>query len=377
MGAVLDAFKEMDKKTLWWLIGGLGGIVVLILILNLASRVSNPSYVGYETVEENLVEAAKRYFNDNQILLPSTTGNSSMVTLNTLVVGEYIKPLNKYLKNGDSCDASVSVTKLTTDYDYTPYLNCGADYTSVELYKRVLEDNTITTSGAGLYGIDYEKVFRGEVKNNFVSLNNKLWRIVKIDSNNNVVLISNFNTDIYEWDDRYNQELDSNDGINNYELSRIKDAIEADYNGNELLTEYEKSKVVYLKACVGGRGYKEEGHTADVECKTLTETEVPVRLLTVGEFIEASIDANCKIVGDKGCTNYNYLLDKNYSFWSMTKGEKDSSQVYVISNNGISESRADISRQVRYVISLSPKAFYEKGSGTEQDPYIIKTKAKK
>ena len=365
----------MDKKTLIWLLGGLGGLVLLIVILSLLNRGTTPKYVGYDTVEEKLVEAAKKYFNDNQILLPSTTGNSSMVTLNTLVVGEYIKPLNKYIKNGDSCDASVSVTKLTTDYDYTPYLNCGTDYTSIELYKRVLEDNTIATSGVGLYGINYEKVFRGEVKNNYVSLNNKLWRIIKIDEYNNLVLISNFRSDTYEWDDRYNQELDSNDGINNYELSRIKDLIETTFNGNELLTEYEKSKVVYQKACIGGRKYKEEGRSEDVECKVLTEEEVPARLITVGEFIEASIDQNCKTIEDKGCTNYNYLLDLDTSFWTMTKGEKNSSQVYSASSNGLLEGRADISRQVRYVISLSPKTFYEKGSGTEQDPYIIKTKS--
>ena len=372
MGAVKDAFKEMDKKTLWWLIGGLGGLILLIIILNLLSKVSINRYITYEEVEVKLVEAAKKYYADNSMLLPSTLNDTSVVTLNTLVVGEYIKPLNKYLKNGDACNATIAVTKLTSDYDYTPYLDCGTDYNSIELYKKVLEDNNIVSSGFGLYQINDEKVFRGEIKNNYVSLNKQLWRILRIDSNNNLVLISNFKTDLYEWDNRYNQDSNSNDGINNYNLSRIKDTIENKFNSDELLNTSEKAKVVYSKVCVGGRNYTETGNISDIECQELSDEEVPVRLLTVGEYIEASVDSNCNTVQDKGCTNYNYLHDLQMGFWTMTKGPKNSSYVYAISTNGVTESRASITRQIRYVITISSKSFYSKGSGTYDDPYFIK-----
>ncbi len=372
MGAIKDAFKEMDKKTLWWLLGGIGGLVLLIVILSLLSRMSITRYETYEKVETRLVEAAKKYFIDNNALLPSKVNDSSNVTLNTLVVGEYIKPLNKYLKNGEVCDANVIVTKLANDYDYIPYLNCGTDYTSVELYKKISEDNLLITSGFGLYSIENEKVFKGEVKNNYVSLNGNLWRIVRIDENNNIVLVSNFRTDLYAWDDRYNQESDSNDGINNYNLSRIKDSIEKEYNSGNLLKSSEKSKIVYSKACIGERKNTDTGNYLNIECKELTDEEVPIRLLTIGEYIEASADLNCKTVQDRGCTNYNYLHDLHTSFWTITKGQKNSSYIYSVSENGILESRASIERQVRYVITLSSKAFYSKGSGTYDDPYFIK-----
>ena len=372
MGAIKDAFKEMDKSTLWWIFGGLGGLILLIVILTLLSRVTIKTYDTYDKVENRLVEAAKKYYTDNSVLLPLTAGNSSTVTLDTLVVGEYIKPLEKYIKNGENCDATVVVTKLTSDYDYIPYLNCGSDYTSIELYKRVLEDNVITISGFGLYEIGNEKIFRGEIKNNYILLNNQLWRITRIDSNNNLVLISDFKTDFFEWDDRYNQEIDSNDGINNYNLSRIKDTIENQYNSGSLLSSKEKSKVVYSKACIGGRNYTEEGSFSDIECKELSDEEVPIRLLTVGEYIEASVDTNCKTIQDKACTNYNYLHDLQMGFWTITKGQKNSAHVYAISTNGVSESRANVVRQVRYVVTLGSKTFYSKGSGTYEDPYVIK-----
>ena len=372
MGAIKDAFKEMDKKTLWWLIGGLGGIILLIVILNVLSNITITRYESYEKVENRLVEAAKKYYAANDVLLPLSVNNSSTVDLETLVVGEYIKPLNKYLKNGEACDASVVVTKLLSNYDYIPYLNCGTDYTSIELYKKVLEDNDIVSSGFGLYDKNNEKVFRGEVKNNYVSLNKQLWRIVRIDSSNNVVLLSNFKTEFYEWDNRYNQEVDSNYGINNYNLSRIKDTIENEFNSDNLLNTSEKSKVVYSKACIGSRGYTESGFVSDVECKELSEEEAPIRLLTLGEYMDASIDPNCKTPEDRACMNYNYIHDLQMGFWTITKGQKNSSYVYNISVNGVTESKASTTRQVRYVILLSPKAFYSKGSGTYDDPYFIK-----
>lgn len=361
----------MDKKTLWLLIGGLGGIILLILILVLLNKLTQKEYLSYEKVELKLVNAAEKYYNDNQNLLPNVEGGTSTVTLTTLVNGEYIKPLNKYLKDGDSCDARVVVTKYLS-YDYVPYLNCGENYLSTELYKKVLTDNTITNTGAGLYNMGNEKVFRGEVKNNYIMLNDKLWRIARIDENNNLVLISNFRTESYEWDNRYNQEIDLDYGINNYNLSRIKETIENDYYNGELLTDKEKSKVVPTKACIGLRKNDESGSYKIIECKELTEKEVPIRLLTVGEYLEASIDPYCKTLEDKGCINYNYIHDLLNSFWTITKGQKNSSYVYNITSSGVSETRTNSAKQVRYVINLGTKTIYSTGSGTYEDPYKIR-----
>ncbi len=361
----------MDKKTLWWLIGGLGGIILLILILVLLNKLTQKEYLSYENVELKLVSAAEKYYNDNQNLLPRIEGGTSTITLAALVNGGYIKPLSNYLKDGSSCDARVVVTK-NLSYDYVPYLNCGENYISMELYKKVLSDNTITNAGAGLYNIGNEKVFRGEVKNNYVMLNDKLWRITRIDNNNNLVLISSFRTDSFIWDDRYNKEIDLDYGINNYNVSRIKESIENEYYNGELLTDKEKSKVVSSKACIGSRKNNQIGSYKAIECSELSEKETPIRLFTVGEYLEASVDPYCKTLEDKGCVNYNYIHDLLNSFWTITKGQKNSSYVYTITSNGISEIRTNSSKQVRYVILLGTKTIYSTGSGTYEDPYKIR-----
>ena len=362
----------MDKKTLWWIIGGLGGIILLIIILSLLSRLTTKTYNTYTEVEAKLVEAAKKYYATNPNYLPTEKNKTSEVTLSTLIEKEYIKPLNKYLRYGDSCDAKVVVTKVNASYDYLPYLNCGEKYTSIELYKKVLEDNTIVTKGVGLYNIENEKIFRGEVKNNYVLLNKQNWRILRIDKNENLVLMSEFRTDTTEWDNRYNLETDSDDGINDYNVSRIKEYIEKKYYDGELLTDYEKSKVVFTNACLATRSKTEMGSMNQVECSKLSDEELPIRLLTVGEYLISSIDPNCKTTEDRGCTNYNYMHDLPQSFWTITKGQKNSAYVYNINTSGVYETRANNSKQLRYVVSLGKNAMYSSGSGLYDDPYIIK-----
>ena len=89
--------------------------------------------------------------------------------------------------------------------------------TTFRLYKKVLSDNSIVTSGYGLYNMDNAKVFRGEDVNNYVKLENSLWRIVKVNSDNTLMLIHNEGLHYNQaWDDRYNEAKLYNIGNNQY-----------------------------------------------------------------------------------------------------------------------------------------------------------------
>ncbi len=369
---IKSSFKDINKKTLLYAGIGIGGFLVLILIITLVARMSIKSYKGYEDVEVSLVEAAEKYYADNSEFLPTTVKTTTVVSSKTLSSNGYISPLEELLKNGSECSAQVVVTKLESGYDYTPYLDCGEYYSSLELYNRILEDNEIVDEGIGLYRIDNEHVFRGEVKNNFVMLNDKLWRIMRIDEENNVVLISEFKTKTFAWDDRYNEETSSSDGINNYNLSRIKDTIETQYYNDEIITKNERSKVVSDYLCVGARTYESTSSRLTTECVTKSEELSPIGLITASEYMMASIDENCKTVFDKTCINYNYLTSYTSSYWTITPGVKKSSYAYAVSTSGITESRAATSKQIRYVIKLGTKAIYNSGSGTQSDPYKIR-----
>lgn len=362
--SIKNFFKQIDRKTLLYLGIGIGVIVLLIIILAVLSKLSVKETYDYGEVEEMLVESAKKYYEENPVFLPTTEKGTSTVNDKTLVKYNYIKPLDELI-DGSVCSADVVVTKIKNEYEYFPYLNCGDAYSVKELYKKVLEDNLTAESGAGIYSIKNEHVFRGEVKNNYISLNENLWRIMRIDEDNNLVLISDFKTDTYEWDDRYNSEVDGQYGINDYNVSRIKDYLNDLYYNGELLQDSEKAKVVSKKACISNQT------TVTSECEKYSDEE-SIRLITIPEYLISSIDEKCVDVDSKNCINYNYLNEFTSSYWTMTPGKKDSSYAYNISSNGVAESRTSNSRQGRYVILLGTKALYKSGSGLKTDPYIIK-----
>ena len=56
------------------------------------------------------------------------------------------------------------------------------------LVKKIVNDDDIVTSGDGLYSRGGAYYFRGEYVNNYVKMDNSLWRIVKVTSDDNVVL---------------------------------------------------------------------------------------------------------------------------------------------------------------------------------------------
>lgn len=372
MGGIKDFFSKIDKKTLKIVGIGVGVLIIMIVVISILVRLTEKKYYTYEQVEVKLTEASKKYFVTNHNYLPSKEKDTSSVSLNALVVGNYISPLEEILKNGKECTAQVVVTKLQSGYDYTPYLNCGKYYSSKELYNKVLEDNALTSEGIGLYLDNEEKVFKGEVKNNFVMLNEKLWRILRIDEDNNLVLMSYFRTNAFVWDNRYNENTKSNDGINDYNISRLKDSVENEYYNEELLTDSEKSKVLSTKWCLESRKNVDTDSMKNIECSLLTEKESPIGLLTVYEYMQASLDPNCNTLEDRGCTNYNYMHDMQSSFWTITKGQKSTAHAYNVTTSGVYESRTNTSKQVRYVIKLTPKAIYLSGSGIETDPYKIR-----
>ena len=133
-----------------------------------------------------------------------------------------MKDLSEYRSDGDTCTGSVRVRKLETEYIYVPYLNCGESYITKELHSKVVEDNPVVSSGDGLYATGGNYVFRGEVVNNYVKLENDLWRIVKITSDGSIMLINANGLRINQpWDDRYNSTREFTSGINNYSVSRM------------------------------------------------------------------------------------------------------------------------------------------------------------
>lgn len=366
--------------------------LVILLFAYLFSLFSRKKY-SYTDVEGIMRNAAISYFQDNKKSLPATTSKNVEISDSVLSEEGYMKPLEKYTKN-DSCSGKVVVKKESgNEYQYTAYLNCGDDYQTREFYKELLSNKNIVTSGYGLYKMNNEYVYRGQNLNNFVRFNDSsiLWRIVKITSNNEIVLVlNNYTENSYIWDERYNSATTDNTGINVFDKSNMsivlnklyrgyfgdpddKDYYEkfGDYDGeNVLLSKEDKEKVKTHTACVGNRSTTDTSRDGSSECKTTAKLKLS--LLPVYDYMNASIDPGCKTTLSPECQNYNYLVG-NHNYWLATGNSEASSKVYMVKSGGyVDDSDAANSTRLKTVIHIDTNAMIIKGKGTSTKPYVIR-----
>lgn len=361
----------MDKKTLTLIGIGFGSLFGLILLIVIIVNLFAPKYKTYEQVEALLKDAAIEYYKNNSNLLPTENGQNITSSETTLTNAGLIKPLKDLLKNGEKCNANIVVTKTEADYDYKAYLDCGEDYRSIELYKVITEEQNVVTTGSGLYKVNNEYLFRGEAKNNYVTISEKQWRIVKIDSNNNVVLIGQFSTEAYPWDDRYNINYDEFIGINDFNISRVKDTLKRLYDGIEILNEEDKNYVMKKKWCVGKRPLTAT-KAENVECSVLSEESFHFGMLTPYEYLNISIDSNCQKFGDASCINYNFISYFGGEHWTMVALTENTRDIYTMGAGGLNKKAAESEKKLGLVIYLKNDVMYKDGDGTINNPYILK-----
>ena len=357
----------------------LGVVILLLLILFIVSNLSPKKYT-YTEIEGILENAAREYFKDYPTNLPKDEGSIVEIDSSNLTEAEKMKELSAYTGEEVACSGKVQVEKSGNLYLYTPFLSCGDVYTTTELTKKVLENNPTVTAGYGLYSNNGTYTFRGEKLNNYVKLDRGLWRIVKITSNNNLVLVSDLGTDFgHPWDDRYNESKEYDSGINQYGVSRMREFLNKLYtnpshdaeDGEYLLSKKDRAKLVYFNLCIGKRGIKSEGNNNALECSEVFKNQ-KIGLLTLSEYMYASLDPNCKTSESTSCKNYNYLNELN-DWWLITADKDSNSQVFNINRHGniTSEDAAGFAI-VRPVIYLNSKVLYKSGNGTKEKPYKVK-----
>ncbi len=366
--------NEMKKKLMKVMLIVLGFLVFLLIVILIISVVSNGNK-SYEEIEKELKNAAIEYYKVQSGLLPREEGETVTVKAKTLADAGFMKPLSELRKN-ESCSGRVEVTKIKDNIVYTPYLDCGDNYTTKELYKAILEQGIVTT-GAGLYDMNGEKVYRGDDVNNYVSLDKQVFRIVKVTSDNKILLILNEidSTMSSYYDDRYNPIKQFNSGFNDYKISRIYTYLDNLYNGKgeiQLLSDNDKEKLTPFNLCIGKRTPTEIVNNNTVECSDVLENQM-IGLLTVSDYINASLDTNCKATTDKSCQNYNYLELKNIDWWLVTGNSLNNYESYIVKMSGyIDETTTSSYKKIRPVIMLNNNVMIKSGDGSVSNPFILK-----
>lgn len=367
-----EKMENIEKKNL--IIAGVF-IVSIIIILFGGALIYNKFFYkkSYSEVETIMLNATKSHFKKHEDKLPQNINDTITLTDDTLVKNEEMNSIASYLKDDDnSCTGEVTVTNINGDYRYTAMLDCGEVYKSENFMDYVKENVSVVTSGDGLYELNDELVYRGENVNNYIKLGGKTYRIVKFTDGRPVIIYTDKSSST-EWDDRYNTEKEENTGINNYEVSRMRDYLNSLYENNgedAILTKSARLLVTQYDLAIGKRNDSDTDKTGATE-KAKVLTEQYIGLLPISDFLNASLDANCTNTVSKSCSNYNYLSKYKYTWWTITASSENTYRVYRI-NDEASDANASSTAYVRPVFYLAKDAIYVSGDGSKANPFIIK-----
>jgi len=252
------------------------------------------------------------------------------------------------------------------------------DFGSLLISSGTKEDNTITFQEIeeenGLYHRQEQDgdiyYFRGNVKNNYVSFANLLWRIVKINENGTIKLVMDSTTESME-------QMTLKEGETFLETS-LYSSLESWYETH--LKEYD-SYITSAKYCYDN-GIAEENSTSYtylswnrlftdyLPTNTCNGTEITskIALLTADEVMYAG-----------GAIKENksyYLYDESLQagWWTMTPSKKDENGTYFISvSSDGSLRKEEIESNKLFVkpsITLNRK-LKMLGEGTKENPYYL------
>lgn len=340
------------------------GIFVLVAVILLIVQGCGKTKKSYTNAEKKLVSAAEEYF-EKQDLLPKKEGETAKVSSDVLVSNNYIKKLDE-LVDDNNCSGYVIVQKNNEKYNYMPYLVCSKYQTNI-FFRDIA--SKVVTEDDGVYSVNNEYVYRGENVNNYMSFAGRTWRIIKITEDGYLKLISeNKEENDYIWDNRYNIDTDSYDGINNYEKSRLRDEMHKIYDNKEIISDSAKQHIVARPICVGKRKYYDLSLSVTTECDSKLEGEY-IDLISPTDIPNASIDKNCTGIRSESCTNYNYFNGFFEESWSIIGVEGTTSEMYYTTGGSMSTSIGDYDRSVQLIVYVNANEKIRSGDGSKKSPY--------
>ncbi len=354
-------------------------IVIFLFIFGLSAcskfSAGKPASSKYEEMENKLKEAAIKFTKENTRYLPQEVNESSKLNMRILVTNDKLAQFYANEDSSKACTGYVSITKKSEGtYSYVPFIKCGKYYETMTLSNYIKENDKVVTSDDGLYNYNNTLVYRGERAKNNLVINQRPYRIVSISENGEVRVVDTKKyTDRNPWDDRYNNTVGKEYGINIFEKSRLKDYLNSYYEtDNEYFTDYLRSVIVPHDICVGPVPKDNSDFSGNVECQVVSENQY-IGLLQANEYFRASIDSNCKTINNYECGNYNYMMNINqWSIVTQNPTLENSYQVLSISDGRVNYIRASSSFNIYLTFYLDANVLYNSGDGTVNNPYTLR-----
>ena len=280
-------------------------------------------------------------------------------------------------------------TNVNSDGTINSKVTCtkGNDVSSeLTLKEKVLgtNDSNVVTSGDGLYsettnsGTTY--YFKGAVENNYVKFADKVFRIVRINEDgtirlitqDNVIASQKFNSKYDTYNEMYYTNSEIKTAVENWYKTNITDK---GFDGKVASGNYfcEQAKVVPNTNFTAGNATvaTKDNYTPSFDCTTDGNgkgvVSGKVGLITIDEVLFAG-----GVIGNSS----NFYLKNGNAYWMMSPAgfitNNYSAYAWYVDSVGNSNgSHVTNSNGVRPVLNLSADTLVS-GSGTSSDPYIVK-----
>ena len=361
-----------SQKALTKMIGIVVAIILIFIFIILVMSIIKGGKKTNSQIEAIMEKAAQEYVANHDEVLKDQIYGSTEIEVDKLVEEKYMKPLTKYYGKDSTCKGKVLVYKNLDNYDYNARIDCGDNYKTASLYEKIVDKKNIVTEESGLYEYEDKYVYRGEYVDNYVSFAGSIWRIVNITKDGEIRMFQNTTDTQVSWDDRYNGDYKEKSGINLFEgteSSRLKESILGLYNNESIFTNEVKSHIIPKEYCSGKRSEDDTTKDYSTECSTKTEL-MGASALVAADFLNASIDPKCITTSSKECSNYNYMANLSRSSWLMTADSSSTKKAYYFADQIYSTTTVNYG-YVRLVVTVNGNINYTKGTGTEEDPYVI------
>lgn len=310
------------------------GLIVLIVYPAVNSMIRSARENAYNSQVAIIIKAAKEWGVDNASLLPEAGSDEKIYIYLTKQSDPNAYTLNGYLTNDDIVDPRdrnknlegyVEVEFASNQYVYT-YID--EPLTTNNLGNNIMNTQSVLKAGSGIY--------KGSNANNYLEINDELWRIMSVNNDGSVKIIKN--------DSIGNLAFDENSGIN-FENSTLYNYLNNNYYNTLKDLNLEKGNYGGVSSYVG--------------------------IMSLSDYASASNDVNCTTGLEDACANGNYLAAYSMNNGSEYTLTSNGNNIDIISKGLVTNGASNVQLGVRPIIVLSSSMSINGGSGTSMDPYTL------
>lgn len=361
------------KRRGFTLIELLATIVVLGIIgtiaINLVIKYINSSKRDLlQTQKNEIVQAAKDWAMKNPSDLDKYHLNNTYISIETLKKDGFLE--NKKIKNPVTGDEMIGCVVATYQESNKSYNFIFDDTSCTELMEQnpvkvpainyILENEAANENSTLIEENNYY-VYKGVNPNNYIKVDNNIWRIISIDkeSMNLKIVLTTYDVQ-KEWNNSTDETVD---------LSFMSSSLMNDLNNSNIITDTISRYIENNSAWYSGdiSNSSDRSFTSINSVERQSKLNLNVGLVTASEYIEASADTNCRMDYINSCLNDNYLnFNKNY--WLLNNS---SSSLTKIENGNISFETNKLNVLYVYPVIYLNYGVQITGSGTSENPYTI------